>query len=224
MRISGGSCFMNHGALIAFALSGAFCAEYLDHREKKLAQIARVLFHKLPEARWRSVAKELMIALGFGSGFADWTSKVLQNMPLASDEGERGEVAAWLCGFETAARLFRVVFELLPQKAKDWHMEQGRSTALETFTLYAHHERSQMEKMAAAAGRTFNDHQHDGIERERGREASRGCRGGRAQAGGPVGVRGSKVPYLDWRLKSKMEFSEYYQLLHAALALAACHT
>ena len=33
-------------------------AEYLDHREEKLAQIARVLFHKLPEARRRSVAKE----------------------------------------------------------------------------------------------------------------------------------------------------------------------
>ena len=44
-------------------------AEYLDHREEKLAQ-ARVLFHKLPEARQRSVAKELMIALGFGGGFA----------------------------------------------------------------------------------------------------------------------------------------------------------
>ena len=71
-------------------------AEYLDHREEKLAQIARVLFHKLPEARRRSVAKELMIALGFGGGFANWTSKVLQDIPLASDEGERGEVAAWL--------------------------------------------------------------------------------------------------------------------------------
>ena len=33
-------------------------AEYLDHREEKLAQIARVLFHKLPEARRRSVASE----------------------------------------------------------------------------------------------------------------------------------------------------------------------
>ena len=78
-------------------------AEYLDHREEKLAQIARVLFHKLPEARRRSVAKE-MIALGFGGGFANWTSKVLQ----ASDEGERGKVAAWLYGFETAARLYHV--------------------------------------------------------------------------------------------------------------------
>ena len=45
-------------------------AEYLDHREEKLAQITRVLFHKLPEARRRSVAKELTIALGFGGGFA----------------------------------------------------------------------------------------------------------------------------------------------------------
>ncbi|CAJ1389442.1 unnamed protein product, partial [Effrenium voratum] len=73
-------------------------------------------------ARRRSVAKELMIALGFGGGFANWTSKV----------------AAWLYGFETAARLYHVaVFELLPQL--------------------------QMEKMAAAAGRAFNDHQHDGI-------------------------------------------------------------
>ncbi|CAJ1382038.1 unnamed protein product, partial [Effrenium voratum] len=58
-------------------------AEYLDHREEKLAQIGRVLFHKLPE--------------------------VLQDIPLASDEGERGEVAAWLYGFETAARLYHVV-------------------------------------------------------------------------------------------------------------------
>ena len=57
-------------------------AEYLDHREEKLAQIARVLFHKLPEARRRSVAKELMIALGFGGGFANWTSKVLQDLSL----------------------------------------------------------------------------------------------------------------------------------------------
>ncbi|CAJ1389164.1 unnamed protein product, partial [Effrenium voratum] len=106
-------------------------AEYLDHREEKLAQIGRVLFHKLPE--------------------------VLQDIPLASDEGERGEVAAWLYGVETAARLYHVaVFELLPQKAKDWHMEQGRSTASGAFALYAHHERLQMEKMAAAAGRAFN--------------------------------------------------------------------
>ncbi|CAJ1382767.1 unnamed protein product, partial [Effrenium voratum] len=66
-------------------------AEYLDHREEKLAQT--VLFHKLPKARRRSVAKELMIALGLG---------VLQDIPLASVEGERGEVAAWLYGFETA--------------------------------------------------------------------------------------------------------------------------
>ncbi|CAJ1389260.1 unnamed protein product, partial [Effrenium voratum] len=139
-------------------------AEYLDHREEKLAQIGRVLFHKLPEARRRSVAKELMIALGFWGGFANWTSKVLQDIPLASDEGERGEVAAWLYGFETAARLYHVaVFELPPQKAKDWHMEQGRSTASGAFALYAHHERLQMEKVAAAAGRAFNDHQHDGI-------------------------------------------------------------
>ena len=58
-------------------------AEYLDHRKEKLAQIGRVLFHKLP-ARRRSVAKELMIALGFGGGFANWTSKVLQDTPLAS--------------------------------------------------------------------------------------------------------------------------------------------
>ncbi|CAJ1393288.1 unnamed protein product, partial [Effrenium voratum] len=116
--------------------------------------IACVLFHK-PEARWHSVAKELMIALGFGGGFANWTSKVLQDIPLASDEGERGEVAAWLYGFETAARLYHVaVFELLPQKAKDWHTEQGRSTASGAL---------QMEKMAAAAGRVFNNHQHDGI-------------------------------------------------------------
>ena len=85
-------------------------AEYLDHREEKLAQIARVLFHKLPEARRRSVAKELMIALDFGGGFANWTSKVLQDIPLASNEGERGEVAAWLYGFETAARLYHVGF------------------------------------------------------------------------------------------------------------------
>ena len=39
----------------------------------------------------------------------------------------------------------------------------GRSTALGAFALYAHHKRLQMEMMAAAAGRTFNDHQHDGI-------------------------------------------------------------
>ena len=33
-----------------------------------------------------------MIALGFGGGFANWTSKVLQDIPLASDEGERGKL------------------------------------------------------------------------------------------------------------------------------------
>ena len=33
-----------------------------------------------------------MIVLGFGGGFANWTSKVLQDIPLASDE-ERGKVS-----------------------------------------------------------------------------------------------------------------------------------
>ena len=51
-------------------------------------------------------------------------------------------MAAWLYGFKTAARLYHVaVFELLPQKAKDWHVEQGRSTA----------------------SGAFNNHQHDGV-------------------------------------------------------------
>ncbi|CAJ1386948.1 unnamed protein product, partial [Effrenium voratum] len=209
-------------------------AEYLDHREEKLAQIGRVLFHKLPEARRRSVAKELMIALGFGGGFANWTSKVLQDIPLASDEGERGEVAAWLYGFETAARLYHVaVFELLPQKAKDWHMEQGRSTASGAFALYAHHERLQMEKMAAAAGRAFNDHQHDGIGALR--SASEAVK--RAvdvevvvhELEDPWAYAAAKYPNLDWRLKSKMEFSGYHQLLqrcrqHVILGRARANT
>ncbi|CAJ1384699.1 unnamed protein product [Effrenium voratum] len=209
-------------------------AEYLDHREEKLAQIGRVLFHKLPEARRRSVAKELMSALGFGGGFANWTSKVLQDIPLASDEGERGEVAAWLYGFETAARLYHVaVFELLPQKAKDWHMELGRSTASGAFALYAHHERLQMEKMAAAAGRAFNDHQHDGIGALR--SASEAVK--RAvdvevvvhELEDPWAFAAAKYPNLDWRLKSKMEFSGYHQLLqrcrqHVILGRARAHT
>ncbi|CAJ1386113.1 unnamed protein product [Effrenium voratum] len=138
-------------------------AEYLDHREEKLAQIGRVLFHKLPEARRRSVAKELMIALGFGGGFANWTSKVLQDIPfLASDEGERGEVAAWL-------------------------------------------------------GRAFNDHQHDGIGALR--SASEAVK--RAvdvevvmhELEDPWAYAAATYPNLDWRLKSKMEFSGYHQLL-----------
>ncbi|CAJ1381810.1 unnamed protein product, partial [Effrenium voratum] len=167
-------------------------AEYLDHREEKLAQIGRVLFHKLPE------------------------------------------VAAWLYGFETAARLYHVaVFELLPQKAKDWHMEQGRSTASGAFALYAHHERLQMEKMAAAAGRAFNDHQHDGIGALR--SASEAVK--RAvdvevvvhELEDPWAYAAAKYPNLDWRLKSKMEFSGYHQLLqrcrqHVILGRARANT
>ena len=114
---------------------------------------------------------------------------VLFSPPSTSDDGERGEVAAWLHGFETAARLHVAVFELLPQKAKDWHMEQGRSTALGAFALYAHHKRLQMEKMAAAAGRAFNDDQW--------------------------AYAAAKCPNLDWRLKSKMD-SGYHQLLQRA--------
>ncbi|CAJ1389075.1 unnamed protein product, partial [Effrenium voratum] len=177
-------------------------AEYLDHRE----------------ARRRSVAKELMIALGFGGGFANWTSKV----------------AAWLYGFETAARLYHVaVFELLPQKAKDWHMAQGRSTASGAFALYAHHERLQMEKMAAAAGRAFNDHQHDGIGALR--SASEAVK--RAvdvevvvhELEDPWAYAAAKYPNLDGRLKSKMEFSGYHQLLqrcrqHVILGRARANT
>ena len=121
-------------------------------------------------------------------------------------------MAAWLYGFKTAARLYHVaVFELLPQKAKDWHMEQGRSTASGAFALYAHHERF------GGSGQGLQQppaRRHRGPPlRERGREASHGCRGGRARAGGRVGIRGGEVPSLDWRLKSKMEFSGYHQLL-----------
>ncbi|CAJ1393928.1 unnamed protein product, partial [Effrenium voratum] len=203
-------------------------AEYLDHREEKLAQIGRVLFHTLPEARRRSVAKELMIALGFGGGFANWTSKVLQDIPLASDEGERGEVAARLYGFETAARLYHVaVFELLPQKAKDWHMEQGRSTASGAFALYAHHERLQMES------EQHLQRQHDGIGALR--SASEAVK--RAvdvevvvhELEDPWAYAAAKYPNLDWRLKSKMEFSGYHQLLqrcrqHVILGRARANT
>ncbi|CAJ1374545.1 unnamed protein product, partial [Effrenium voratum] len=184
-------------------------AEYLDHREEKLAQIGRVLFHKLPEARRRSVAKELMIALGVGGGFANWTSKVLQDIPLASDEGERGEVAAWLYGFETAARLYHVAF------------------------LSCCHRRLQMEKMAAAAGRAFNDHQHDGIGALR--SASEAVK--RAvdvevvvhELEDPWAYAAAKYPNLDWGLKSKMEFSGYHQLLqrcrqHVILGRARANT
>ncbi|CAJ1387810.1 unnamed protein product [Effrenium voratum] len=190
-------------------------AEYLDHREEKLAQIARVLFHTLPEARRRSVAKELMIALGFGGGFANW----------------------WLLGSTASRRrprLYHVaVFELLPQKAKDWHMEQGRSTASGAFALYAHHERLQMEKMAAAAGRAFNDHQHDGIGALH--SASEAVK--RAvdvevvvrELEDPWAYAAAKYPNLDWRLKSKMEFSGYHQLLqrcrqHVILGRARANT
>ena len=110
-------------------------AEYLDHRKEKLAQIARVLFHKLPKAAGAG-GEGANDCPGLWGWFRNWTSKVLQDIPLASDEGERGKVAAWLYGFETAARLYHVaVFELLPQKAKDWHMEQGRSTASGAFAL-----------------------------------------------------------------------------------------
>ncbi|CAJ1373416.1 unnamed protein product, partial [Effrenium voratum] len=114
-------------------------AEYLDHREEKLAQIGRVLFHKLPEARRRSVAKELMIALGFGGGSQT--------------------------GRARAAPLPRPCTPIT--KVADG--EDG-----------------------GGSRRAFNDHQHDGIGALR-----------------PVGIRGGKYPNLDWRLKSKMEFSEF---------------
>ncbi|CAJ1378524.1 unnamed protein product [Effrenium voratum] len=155
-----------------------------------------------------------------------WSSaKILQDIPLASDEGERGEVAAWLYGFETAARLYH--------KAKDWHMEQGRSTASGAFALYAHHERLQMEKMAAAAGRACNDHQHDGIGALR--SASEAVK--RAvdvevvmhELEDPWAYAAAKYPNLDWRLKSMMEFSGYHQLLqrcrqHVILGRARANT
>ena len=112
-------------------------------------------------------------------------------------------------------------------------MEQGRSTALEAFALYVHHER-QMDKMAGGSGQGLQRppaRRHRGPPlRERGREASRGCQGGRTRAGEPVGIRGGKVPHLDWRLKSKMEFSRYHQLLlqrcrqHVILGRARANT
>ena len=71
-------------------------AEYLDHREEKLAQIARVLFHKLPGRR--SVAKELMIALGFGGGCG--RARCCRTHPCLR---MRGSAARWLLG-STASR------------------------------------------------------------------------------------------------------------------------
>ena len=109
-------------------------------------------------------------------------------------------------------------------------MEQGRSTAK---ALYAHHERLQMEKMAAAAGRAFNDHQHDGIGALR--SASEAVK--RAvdvevvvrELEDPWAYAAAKYPNLDWRLKSKMEFSGYHQLLqrcrqHVILGQARANT
>ena len=112
-------------------------------------------------------------------------------------------------------------------------MEQGRSTASGAFALYAHHERLQMEKMAAAAGRAFNDHQHDGIGALR--SASEAVK--RAvdvevvvrELEDPWAYAAAKYPNLDWRLKSKMEFSGYHQLLqrcrqHVILGRARANT
>ena len=115
-------------------------AECLDHREKKLAQIAR--------AARGPPAQSGKGALGFGGGFANWTSKVLQDKPLASNEGEQGlrrrgtgrEVADGEDGGGSGQNL---------QRPPD------RGPAPEAVT-------------------------------------SRGCQGGRAQAGGPVGMRGGK--------------------------------
>ena len=52
--------------------------------------------------------------------------------------------------------------------------------------------------------------------RERGREASRGCEVVVHELKDPWADAAAKYPNLDWRLKSKMEFSGYHQLSSAA--------
>ena len=104
------------------------------------------------------------------------------------------------------------VFELLPQKAKDWHMEQGRSTALGAFTLSP---TTRDGEDGGGSGQGLQRPQHDGIGALR--SASEAVK--RAVDVEAV-VRKLEDPwayaaakYLNWRLKSKMEFSEYHQLL-----------
>ncbi|CAJ1392159.1 unnamed protein product [Effrenium voratum] len=90
-----------------------------------------------------------------------------------------------------------------------------------------------MEKMAAAAGRAFNDHQHDGIGALRSTsEAVKRAVDVEVvmhELEDPWAYAAAKYPNLDWRLKSKMEFSGYHQLLqrcrqHVILGRARANT
>ena len=62
-----------------------------------------VLFHKLPKARRRSVAKELMIALALGVVSQTGRARCCRTYPWLRMRGS----AARLYGFETVARLYR---------------------------------------------------------------------------------------------------------------------
>ena len=132
--------------------------EYLDQRDATLDRLREHLGVS------KAAAKKLMIALGFGGSFANWSSQTLGFIATEQDV-KLGNVVKWFNDFQDAVSLLHMAcWRGLSAAARKWHEDRGRSKASADFAIYANLESSRvLLPLSRAASKDLASLEHDGI-------------------------------------------------------------
>ncbi|CAE7784050.1 unnamed protein product [Symbiodinium sp. CCMP2592] len=193
-----------------------FLSSYVQDRESWLAQLEEG-FRACPDCPKpvpRCDLKRLLISIGFGGSFANWSSRTLS---AVFDETDIPEVAR-IHGLEgEVRRAHRLIWRNLPEESRAWL--EGGSGGRVAFFAYADWERKVLQSMAAAAGASLLALEHDGVcalseakDRVLQAAADLGVRVAAKPVPNAVECAAAEHPDFDWKLEAKLPYGDYQKL------------
>ncbi|CAE7211522.1 unnamed protein product [Symbiodinium sp. CCMP2592] len=192
-----------------------FLSSYVQDRESWLAQL-EAGFRACPDCPKpvpRCDLKRLLISIGFGGSFANWSSRTLS---AVFDETDIPEVAR-IHGLEGEVRAHRLIWRNLPEESRAWL--EGGSGGRVAFFAYADWERKVLQSMAAAAGASLLALEHDGVcalseakDRVLQAAADLGVRVAAKPVPNAVECAAAEHPDFDWKLEAKLPYGDYQKL------------